>query len=50
MDATELLQEKIALEHLWTEQYRQYGSYTPAMVPLTSRIKAVTLKLITKGS
>ncbi len=41
-----LLNEKIALEHLWTQLYIEHGVYTPAMVPLTNKIKELTKQLI----
>tara|TARA_R110002049_G_scaffold56651_1_gene156043 strand:+ start:291 stop:470 length:180 start_codon:yes stop_codon:yes gene_type:complete len=41
-----LLNEKIALEHLWTQLYVKNGVYTPSMVPLTNKIKELTKQLI----
>jgi len=42
----ELLNEKIALEHLWTKLYQKNGVYTTDMIPLTLRIKELTKQLI----
>ena len=41
-----LLDEKIELEHLWTKLYKKHGIYTTEMVPITERIKELTLQLI----
>ena len=35
----ELLNEKIALENLWSKLYKKNGVYTTDMIPLTLRIK-----------
>ena len=40
------LQEKIALEHLWSKKFKENGQYTADMVPLTSKITELTRELI----
>ena len=42
----ELLNEKIALENLWSKLYKKNGVYTTDMIPLTLRIKELTKQLI----
>jgi hypothetical protein len=42
----ELLNEKIALENLWSKLYKKNGVYTKDMIPLTLRIKELTKQLI----
>ena len=42
----ELLNEKIALENLWSKLYKKNGVYTTDMIPLTIRIKELTKQLI----
>ena len=44
----ELLNEKIALENLWSKLYKKNGVYTTDMIPLTLRIKELTKQLIIK--
>ena len=40
------LQQKVELEHLWTELYKKNGIYTADMIPLTVKIKELTRKII----
>jgi len=40
------LEQKIALEHLWTQKFKEKGQYTTEMVPLTNKIKELTRQLI----
>jgi len=40
------LEQKVALEHLWTKKFKEKGQYTTEMVPLTNKIKELTRQLI----
>ena len=43
---TQLLEKKVALEHLWTKKYIEKGKYTTDMVPLTTQIRKLTKQLM----
>ncbi len=41
-----LLEQKIALEHLWTKMYRHHGVYTNQMVYLDKALSNIRKKII----
>jgi|TARA_R100001163_G_C5065038_1_gene202832 hypothetical protein len=41
-----LLEQKIALENLWTKMYKHYGVYTNQMVNLDKALTTIKRKII----
>ena len=40
------LEQKVALEHLWAQKFKENGAYTIDMVPLISKIEELQRELI----